>query len=678
MEQAVDRRSAGLMRVPLEGMVELCHAGYDDAFEADGVNLSVGGVAIRSAYLPEIGTRFTCRFVCPEGDIEAVGEVVWSLADGTRSGEFGMRFVDLGRDAAVSLERLIASAEVVDPSQDGEREPSVEVYPPRRKEASPTGRDAPETSIHLEGVASPLVGRVTHRGDDLLMIEQELPFLRIGTHVTVDGEGRRGRLDLVDLNLDGDTPRLVLALSYTEDELARRAASREREREKEAKNARSKLLEAFDAHDTIPDLGIAPAREAIETPIEVPVNVATRPGPTHDPVFFSELEQAEGESAPARDDVRVFKTMRNLPELGSPVDDDEPSSPGIRERMQTAAVGAASALRAAKERGMPHARNGLDAIKRAIAMALAKALPVVQRAMQQTVRTVMRFVQLVMAKVMSARATKRRTTSVAPQITRPAAKRKQVTPERPERGRRNLFVSAIVFVAVGLLVYALAPKGDDVPAPTIQSEATTPAPTAPAASAEPIPAQEATEVQPPDPIGEVPAGPPPTPSAIPSREYAPGQMPPPRYPAISSTPRGRSVPSGSSYAVDVRPEDVRGHDPTITETTPAPAAVAISRTDTFGADRVSNPQTFVLRMSRPIERIEGVPDERGFTVTVVGSLSLDRAAPIAAQHPLVERAAILNQGGERAVLSVQFVDGRTPAYRVIARGATLEIQIAAR
>ncbi|MCX7807884.1 MAG: hypothetical protein N2515_04695, partial [Deltaproteobacteria bacterium] len=72
--------------------------------------------------------------------------------------------------------------------------------------------------------------------------------------------------------------------------------------------------------------------------------------------------------------------------------------------------------------------------------------------------------------------------------------------------------------------------------------------------------------------------------------------------------------------------------------------------------------------------LEGQADPSGFSVIVRGALSLDRAAPIARNHPAVERASILNRG-DHAVLDVRFVEGRRPPYRVEIRGASLEVTI---
>ena len=72
-------------------------------------------------------------------------------------------------------------------------------------------------------------------------------------------------------------------------------------------------------------------------------------------------------------------------------------------------------------------------------------------------------------------------------------------------------------------------------------------------------------------------------------------------------------------------------------------------------------------MSNPVGEMDGIVEEDGFSVTIPGSLSLSRAGPIASSHPDVEHASILNRG-DFSELTVRFVAGRRPAYRVEARG----------
>jgi len=95
----------------------------------------------------------------------------------------------------------------------------------------------------------------------------------------------------------------------------------------------------------------------------------------------------------------------------------------------------------------------------------------------------------------------------------------------------------------------------------------------------------------------------------------------------------------------------------------------------FGADAVPGGEKYVLRMSNPVTLMDGIIETDGFSVTIPSSLSLSRAGPIASAHPDVEDASILNRG-DFSELTVRFVAGRHPAYRVEARGPAIEITIA--
>jgi len=107
----------------------------------------------------------------------------------------------------------------------------------------------------------------------------------------------------------------------------------------------------------------------------------------------------------------------------------------------------------------------------------------------------------------------------------------------------------------------------------------------------------------------------------------------------------------------------------------APLPPETVRGTAFGADSVSGGEKYVLRMSNPVAEMEGIIEADGFSVTIPGSLSLSQAGPIAAAHPDVEHASILNRG-DFSELTLRFVAGRQPIYRVEARGPALEITIA--
>ncbi|NOY91838.1 MAG: hypothetical protein GXP55_11630, partial [Deltaproteobacteria bacterium] len=122
------------------------------------------------------------------------------------------------------------------------------------------------------------------------------------------------------------------------------------------------------------------------------------------------------------------------------------------------------------------------------------------------------------------------------------------------------------------------------------------------------------------------------------------------------------------------PEAGRMRSPTFPSIGGAPDPAVSDDPTRFGAEDVPRARDFTLRMSRPVEGLRGEALPDGFRVDVDGSLSLDRAGPIAAAHPLVERATVLNRG-DHAELRIRFVSGRHPAYRVRARGASIVISI---
>ena len=114
MQTTDERRDPRLLRVPLERVeVELAHEEFDDVFEADGIDVGEGGLALRSAILPDVGARLRCAFASPldGASIVADGEVVWAHDSGPHLGEFGVRFDDLDEASEASLRRIVEEHE---------------------------------------------------------------------------------------------------------------------------------------------------------------------------------------------------------------------------------------------------------------------------------------------------------------------------------------------------------------------------------------------------------------------------------------------------------------------------------------------------------------------------------------------------------------------------------------
>ncbi len=139
-------------------------------------------------------------------------------------------------------------------------------------------------------------------------------------------------------------------------------------------------------------------------------------------------------------------------------------------------------------------------------------------------------------------------------------------------------------------------------------------------------------------------------------------------------PESESAQAAESSGSTPEAESAAAIEPSVaTATVPSPPERVQGLA--FGADEVPGGERYVLRMSNPVTTMDGLVEDDGFSVMVPGSLSLSRAGPIATAHPDVEHAGILNRG-DFSELTIRFVAGRRPAYRVEARGPAIEVTIA--
>jgi hypothetical protein len=269
----------------------------------------------------------------------------------------------------------------------------------------------------------------------------------------------------------------------------------------------------------------------------------------------------------------------------------------------------------------------------------------------------------------------------------------EVVAARPRLPLRWVLLGVIALGAVGSLAYAFG-GGSAEPAPIVVPETggpeTSPSTETSTTGDEPaaVGVESAALLAPPAPAATdttstttstsarslvaAPAG---EPSALSAPSTDEGRLPMPGYPSIgrASDTRVTSASSTSSGTTPSAAASAVGPTPSAT----APQAASLGPVTTgrsFGSDRVDGGQTVSLRMSLAPTTLEGQADAHGFTVTIRGALSLDRAATIARSNPAVDRASVLNRG-DHAVLDVRFVEGRSPAYRVEIRGESVDITI---
>lgn len=613
MEPQIDRRAQIAPRLPVDLLVELSHEGDEDAYEADAIDLGRGGIGLRAGVLPEIGQRLRCRFEVPGADspCEAHGEVVWAHDAGRWSGAFGVRFDEIDERTADVLDR-IAPAPIEDPGT------PPELRAPR------------SVKVKLDGVAGAIEGEIESEGE-VIAIEQAMPFLELGRRAEIDGDGVRVRavLERVRLRVQDGVPRLVLELAP------------EREPSVGEATIQDEALE-----DLVARAKPAIDREASERPIEVRARELRR---------VSERASAPSKSMrPAREQPRLITREEAIGEHGDEAAAIRPEPAlAIKAREIGEKVSARLALAWAAARAFSltaMAKLGPIAIRtkgtfvagwRALATAIAARAPRIGAMIGGTPR--------------------RRTTAAPSHPALPAPLRRARSAKEieapPNTRSRAIAIGAIVALAVGLAAYALAARDQEASRVEIHREASW---AATAATVIPPPSPSAAVVTTPETITPIvvpeaagaPSVPPidarPEPRAMPEPALEAGRIPAPSYPSLAE--RAGSAP------IAERSEPAGGPDMA------------------FGATSVERGRTTTLRMSAPVQGLEGIADGSGFTVTVRGALSLDRASPISATNPAVERAAILNRG-DHCVLTIRFVDGRTPLYRVSAVGTSLNITI---
>ncbi|WP_394834066.1 PilZ domain-containing protein [Pendulispora rubella] len=206
-----DRRAPGATRIPFEAMVEVGGA-TGPAFEAQAVDVSLEGIHLRTAYLPEVGQPLTCRFDAgPREMVLASGEVVWSR-EASRGGEFGIRFSNLDADSARILGQMMCVSPPAPHEMDAGRE-----APPRR--AGP----GMKVRLHIEGLGSPMKARVKGMQQAELTVGSELGFLQVGKGLELEnaetGKKRPAVIDRVEVQVDpgSQVPELVVALKYADE-----------------------------------------------------------------------------------------------------------------------------------------------------------------------------------------------------------------------------------------------------------------------------------------------------------------------------------------------------------------------------------------------------------------------------------------------------------------------------
>jgi hypothetical protein len=197
-----ERRAALGQRVHFEALVAVGEA-KGGGFEAESVDVSLDGMRLRTAYLPDVGDKLVCRFDGMGSEVTAEGEVIWRNQE-ARGGEFGLRFTGLDPQTEEVIRAMCGSlggGEAAAPE-----EPTV-----------PRGA---RVRLHIDGLGSPMKARVRESAARELEVGSNLEFLKVGRALELEDvdEGKRRDvwIEQVKVAVDPAThvPQLIVSLRY--------------------------------------------------------------------------------------------------------------------------------------------------------------------------------------------------------------------------------------------------------------------------------------------------------------------------------------------------------------------------------------------------------------------------------------------------------------------------------
>lgn len=634
MSVNTDRRDPTAPRRPFRATVDLSSTGDGDLFQADAIDLSVGGMAVRSTLLPALGEQLEFHFALGDAKVNALAEVVWASDKGERAGAFGVRFLELPDASQQAIQRHtdILAEMPVSRSKDDSR-----------------------VQLFIDGMDAPLRARVRVRHPGALVLGSDLSFLKLGEKVHVDSHKDRveGTIEGVEVEIDPKSriPRLVLTVDLAGHE---------------APSTVSKTVRAA-VPAAVPVVKTARLPEARE-PDAVPAVKPRAPEPPpaqRAPVTAAALDDAETAaeeaSVPPPQPVSARSERDAVPSVVSQHDslddeefDDEPAPPTwLTTAMETLRAG----MRKASDVGGP---------------AIVKATGVVRGAVVAGGGFVMS--KLGRKTAIEAEGANTQKSTLRRQHT---ATESQSTVDPKVKRRRALMLVAAVLV-LGVTIVAFASLGGP--------STTTPTPQVAVAPADPMAVAAAELPAPADPNAAQPADP----NAA-QPEPAEAADPNAGQPGVAR-PARRTLPPdlaaaapGASRMAEERPVLQNAPARPLRRVAPAVAPVAAARAvapaaaparpAVFGNPAVRTGTVLQLRMDGPVAQLGGV-GARGaaIVINIPGRHSLDVAAPLVRQDPRLVGAGIFNRS-TGAELTLRFREP-APSFVARARGNTLEIVLA--
>lgn len=619
-----DRRDPTAARRPFHASVGLGAYDATDAISADAIDLSVGGMSVRSPLLPDVGVQLEFRFMLEDGkSINTRGEVVWTHDEGSRSGAFGVKFLAMPGDARASLSRSL--------------EPAIK---------SPSSAE-PKVRLHLDSMDAPFRARLRERLPGAVVVGHELSFLKLGGKVTVEGakDNEAGVISAVDVEIDPATqnPRLILTIDLDGGAPAR--AMRVTSVAKAPVTAA--LIDA--ARVSIPPVEAAPVVEAAKAVEAATVVEPAKAQPEPAKVPASAVDTARNEQEP----VRAKSSTVMLPPAPAPSAID--SSSDEDEDFDDAAPAGPAWM----QRGVSAARGAWEGTVRL-------ATPVAAGVVKGVGALRARFQRAGDGAVVEAPRS-----GLRPQHSTVLAT--ESDPDGSIARKRNrrvvMYAGAAAVLTVLIIAVAIAggPSGT-TPHPQV-AVTTDPAPVAElAAPPAPAPAVPEAANEEPAPMGAEPrmiaAGGNNLPADLQGAALSAGQLD--ETPAVVV----RSRPRASAFVPAVTPSRPVAARPA------AAVTVAPARPAAMGNSSVRVGTRLALRMDGPVVSITG-PGTRGNTISMVipGRRSLDLAASLARMDSRILNAGVINRAAG-AELTLRFREAAPPFF-AHARGNTLEVVLGA-
>jgi hypothetical protein len=198
--EGAERRNKAGQRVQFEALVEIGELEGQGGFEAESVDVSPGGMRLRTAYLPNVGDKLICRFEGPGAELLVEGSVLWRNEE-ARGGEFGLQFNGVDEHVAEALRAMCAPVD------------EVESAPEQAARGA-------RVRLHIEGLGSPMKARVREAAGEAIHVGSNLEFLKVGRALELEdvegGSKREAYVDHVAVEVDPQTnvPQLVVSLRY--------------------------------------------------------------------------------------------------------------------------------------------------------------------------------------------------------------------------------------------------------------------------------------------------------------------------------------------------------------------------------------------------------------------------------------------------------------------------------